>query len=275
MVGSCGNDILAFMRIIAIKTRPLVPPQDNLKEVIKESIKTLPNKCILAVTSKVAAIHQGRCVPLKAIDRDKLVPLEADLYADRDIVPGQHLMFSVKANTLIASAGIDKSNANDFMILWPEEMDKLVRDLQAFLKETYGVAEVGVVLTDSHVIPMRRGLVGQALAHFGFNPLKNYIGEPDIFGRPLTVSMKNIPDALATAAVVVQGEGNEQTPLALISELDWIEFTEDEKINRGGDMGMRVPLEQDLFYPMLSAVKWKKGRGGLTKKEIRKLFMLY
>jgi len=259
------------MRIEAIRTRVMVPPKDDLYEVIKESIKKVPEKSILVVTSKVVAIHQERCIPISAgVERDCLAKKEADFYADRDMVPGEHLMFTIKNNSLVASSGIDKSNSKGHFILWPENVDESAREIHAFLKNEYCVEKLGVIITDSHVIPLRRGLVGQAIGWFGLNPLHNYIGKKDIFGGEMMVSMKDVVDGLATAAVVVQGEADEQTPLAVISDVDWVEFSEDEKVNRG-EPDLLVPLGEDLFTPMLEAVEWKKGGGGLSKKEIDKL----
>jgi F420-0:gamma-glutamyl ligase len=74
-------------------------------------------------------------------------------------------------------------------------------------------------------------------------------------------------DALAAAGVYVMGEGEEQTPVAVITDLPRVEFSEVEKVNRGSPT-LRIPLEEDLFEPMLSAVEWKKGKGGLTNRQL-------
>ena len=170
-------------------------------------------------------------------------------------MPGEHLLFSIKNNTLIASAGIDKSNANGYFVLWPENMDEVVRELHGWFMNEYGVKEVGVLMTDSHVVPLRRGGVGTCLAQYGFNPLRDYIGRPDIFGEPLKVTVTNVAEALAAAAVVVMGEASEQTPLAVITDVPWLEFSEKR-------VDTKIPMEEDLFRPMFEGVKWKKGKGG-------------
>ncbi len=244
------------MKVEVIKTRKLVPPRDDLYAAIKESIKALPEKCVVVVTSKVVAIHQGRCIKIEpGVERDKLTAKEADLYVRQDIVPGEHLLFSIKNNTLIASGGIDRSNANGYFVLWPEKMDQVVKELHAWFRKEYGVKEIGVMITDSHVVPLRRGVVGTCLVHFGFNPLRDYRGKPDIFGEPLKVTITNVAEALAAAAVVVMGEASEQTPLSLITDVPWLEFG--ERI-----VETKIPMEEDLFRPMLQGIKWKKGKGG-------------
>ena len=244
------------MKVEVIRTKKLLPPKDDLYVAIRQSIKKLPERSVVGVTSKIVAIHQGRCVKIRpGVDRDKLTEQEADLYIRRDIVPGEHLLFSIKNNTLIASAGIDKSNANGYFVLWPENMDEVVRGLHGWFMNEYGVKEVGVLMTDSHVVPLRRGVVGTCLAQYGFNPLRDYIGRPDIFGEPLKVTVTNVAEALAAAAVVVMGEASEQTPLAVITDVPWLEFSEKR-------VDTKIPMEEDLFRPMFEGVKWKKGKGG-------------
>src|SRR3989338_9337719 len=84
------------------------------------------------------------------------------------------------------------------------------------------VKNFGVIITDSHCQPLRRGIVGFALSYWGFNPLRDYIGTPDIFGHNLRVTKMDVADALGTAATFVMGEGIEQTPIAIISGVEEI-----------------------------------------------------
>ena len=260
------------MRVKAIRTEKFVPPKHDLFEVLEKNIESFEEESILVVTSKVVAIHQGRCIPLieGGVDRDVLAQKEADLYAPRDIVPGQHLLFTLKRNVLIASAGIDKSNADGYMILWPNDLDEVVKKIWSFLRKKFGVSKVGVIITDSHVVMMRRGTMGISLSHYGFNPVRDYVGSEDIFGRELQVQVANVVDSLATAAVIEMGEGKEQTPLTIIDDLSGIEFTEDENKMKGDPL-LSIPMDEDLYEPMLSAVPWKKGGGGMNDKEIEEL----
>jgi dihydrofolate synthase / folylpolyglutamate synthase len=159
---------------------------------------------------------------------------------------------------LIASAGIDKSNADGYLVLWPEEPMGAARKMHGWLKRKYGIREIGVVVVDSHVTLSRRGTMGIALGWWGFNPVRNYIGKPDIFGNPLKVTLTNVVDGLAAASVVVMGEGMEQTPVAVITDVPWVEFSEDKKIIEG-EPDFKISREEDLFQPFLDGVEWKKG----------------
>ena len=83
----------------------------------------------------------------------------------------------------------------------------------------HDVTQPGVLITDSHTKPLRKGVTGIALGWFSFEPLYSYIGKPDIFNVPLQVPQNNILDAWATVAVFMMGEGSEQTPPAIIKEV--------------------------------------------------------
>src|SRR5205823_3633039 len=111
--------------------------------------------------------------------------------------------------------------------------------------------------TDSKTTPLRWGVTGVALAHSGFEALNSYIGQPDLFGRPLHVTRVNVMDALAAAAVLVMGEGAEQTPLAWLDDLPFVRFqprdpTPDEIA------ALAIGLDEDLYAPMLTAVPWQR-----------------
>lgn len=247
------------MKVKAIKTRKFLPPKDDLWSLLSEGIKSLDENTILAVTSKVVAIGEGRCIPIKKVkNKDELIISEADKYIPRKLAPNKWVMHTIKNNLLIASAGIDESNGRGFYILWPKNPEESAEKIWLFLRKKYKVKNVGVIITDSHCIPMRRGLVGISIAHFGFSPLKDYRGKKDIFGRRLNVSLTDIPDCLASAAVLEMGEGAEQQPLAIISDVPYVEFSLRGYQADKPYSSFVIGEKEDLFYPFLSAVKWKK-----------------
>jgi F420-0:gamma-glutamyl ligase len=70
----------------------------------------------------------------------------------------------------------------------------------------------------------------------------------------------NIANGLAAAAVTLMGEGSEQTPLAVLEDISFVEFqrrnpTEQEVIN------LKIEREDDLYWPLLQLAPWKKGKG--------------
>lgn len=244
------------MIVRSIKTRKFLPPKDDLWDLLS-SIKSLKENTVLAVTSKVVSIGEGRCIPVRDFpDKDQLVVKETDKYLPREMAPHGLVMHTIKNNTLVASAGIDESNGNSFYILWPKDPFKSAKKIWQFLTKKFKVKNLGVVITDSRLVPLRRGVVGVAIGYFGFLPLRDYRGKKDLFGRKFVMETSNLPDSLATAAVLEMGEGAEQTPLAIISDIPYIKFSKTFH-------EFKIPEEEDMFYPLLSAVKWKKGGEGI------------
>ena len=249
------------MRVQAIKTRKFFPPQDDLWDLLS-AIKSLKESSVVAVTSKVVAIGEGRCVSLDSISKDELIAKEADKYLPRKLFLNEWTMYTIKNNLLVAAAGIDESNADGYYILWPENPEVSAKKIWQFLRKKFNLKNLGVIITDSRVTPLRRGVLGLAIAYFGFKPLKDYRGTNDLFGRQFEMETTDIPDSLATAAVLEMGEGAEQQPLAIITDVPYIEFIDKEFEPKTSDDSFEIPEKEDLFYPFLSSVPWKKGGGG-------------
>jgi coenzyme F420-0:L-glutamate ligase len=227
----------------------LRPPQDDLYAVLEESVPVLRNGDVLFVTSKVAAIHQGRCLRVSDVaSKDELIAREADRHLPRSLTPGEYAVLTVKGGTLLPSAGVDESNADGYYVLWPTQPHAFAADVRRYLMRRFSLHELGVVLTDSHCVPLRRGVVGVAIGVAGFRPVRSRIDELDLFGRRLKVTAVNVADGLAAAAVLLMGEGAEQTPLALARHVAALEFT-DEDCSRD----LFIPPDQDIFAPLLKA----------------------
>ncbi len=245
------------MIIKTIKTRALIPPRDNLLSVCKESLLGLKEKSIIVVTSKIVSIWEGRCIKISEItDKDGLIKKEADFFIDRNDVPGKYVILTIKNNILIPSAGIDESNANGYYILWPKNPFLSAKKIYEFLKKEHKLESFGVIISDSHTTPLRTGIMGIGIAYYGFNPLRDYRGTKDIFGRELKMSQTNIVDSLAAAAVYAMGEGAEQTPIAVIKDARNIEFWTDKKKNKNQ---LAINPDTDIYAPILKNNKWKKG----------------
>lgn len=250
------------MKVKAIKVRKFLPPKDDLQDLLN-AIKFLKENSVVTVTSKVVSIGEGRCVLIeKYPNKDKLVVMETDKYLPRNVVPHGLVMHTIKNDIFVASAGIDESNGNGFYILWPKNPQESAKDIWKYLRKKFKINNLGVIITDSRLIPLKRGVVGIAIGFFGFNPIRDYRGRKDIFGREFKMETSNIPDSLATAAVLEMGEGAEQTPLAIITDIPYIEFIKTLPKQKKGEYLFKIPEKEDIFYPLFSAVKWKKGGSG-------------
>jgi dihydrofolate synthase / folylpolyglutamate synthase len=236
------------MEIIPIRTRTILPPKDDIYQVIDEFVPGLREGDVFVITSKVVAIHQGRCVPTGGADKDALVEKEADILIPGNECAGTRNFLTVKQNTLIAFAGIDESNANGYYILWPENPAKTARDICNYLKKKFSLKKLAVIITDSHCAPMRRGTMGISIGFYGLEPINDYRSKKDIFGREMKITQANIVDALAAAAVVAMGEGKERMPMAIVRGADFVEFTAKDT-----SKDLEMPLKEDLFYPLLKS----------------------
>src|SRR5262249_21245094 len=143
-------------------------------------------------------------------------------------------------------------------VLWPKDAQATANRVRAWAKEKFGLIHVGVVITDSTCHPLRRGTNGIMLAYSGFRALNDYVGRPDLFGRTCTVTPADVAGGLAAAAGLQMGEGAEQTPIAILTELAFVHFHDRDPT--GEELAtVIIPLAEDLFAPFLASVQWRKG----------------
>ncbi len=196
------------MEIIGLKTK-LVKVGDGLTDFLDQEIKRLNSGDIVVVTSKIVALSQGRIG--KIADKKKLIEKES-----RKIIATPWADLTLTADGWCLNAGLDESNANDQLILLPTKPFEQAWLIRQYLVKRFKLKQLGVIISDTKSLPLRVGTTGRALAYAGFEPLKSYIGKPDLFDRKSRLTESNLADALAASAVIVMGEGNEQTPLAII-----------------------------------------------------------
>jgi putative folate metabolism gamma-glutamate ligase len=229
-----------------------------LLSILDTYLPPLAEGDVLAVTSKIVSICQGRVVKKSDnVDKHALARREAQYYLEPG--SGRHpILLTITRNILIATAGIDESNGDGSYILWPDHVQEVAQTIWEHLREKHRLTQVGVLITDSHTSPLRRGVTGLGLAWCGFRAINNYTGALDVFGRPLRVTTTNVLDGLAAAAVLTMGEGAEQTPLALIRDVPFVSFQERPPNEEEHDE-MRIAVEDDLYAPLLQAVEWQAG----------------
>lgn len=246
------------MKVIPVKTQKVIPGKDrDILKILDRYLPRLKEGTVVAVTSKIVAICGGRTVPNTGQDKLNLAKQEANLY---HLLPSRkyRMLLTVKNHRMGFTAGIDESNGNGVFILWPEDPQKSANQIRAHLAKKHGVENIGVIITDTTSSPMLRGQRGQFLAHSGFAALNSYIGKPDIFGRKLKMTKSAVADALGTAAVLIMGEGDEQTPLAIIEGVPFVKFQK-RNPTKAELKELNMELKDDLYAPVLKAVKWRKG----------------
>lgn len=251
------------MIVTAIKTGRLSPGAPVLNKILDQFLDNVPEASVLAVTSKIVAICEGRTVPIAPdVDKKKLIAQESDYYLP-EYLNNYDFSFTIAHKTLIPSAGIDESNGGGHYILWPKDPRKSANELRRYLQKRFGLKKIGVIITDSSALPLHYGTGGVTIGYSGFSPLNNYAGLPDLFGRTMEVSISNVADSLAAAAVAVMGEGAEQTPLAIIKEADFVEFRQADPSPGELNKFFLDYKNDQLFKPFLKNAGWQKG--GRTK----------
>lgn len=246
------------MIITPIKTEKILPNQIPLLKLLDTSIKKFPERSILAITSKIIALCEGRIVSLDE-NKDKLIEQEAAYY-----LPKRFRRFgssgTITHSAFIGAAGIDESNTSGHYLLLPADSQKTASKVYRYLKKRFGVREAGVIVVDSHSTPLRRGASGIALAYRGFVGLKDYRGHKDLFGRKFLMEQANIADPLASVAALVMGEGAEQTPLVTIEAVPGVIFRQNAPTSKELS-SFFVDLKDDIFAPLFNLKRLKKGRG--------------
>lgn len=229
------------MIIQPIKTR-VFQEGDDLFTFITHYFKKIPERSVIIVTSKIVALSERRTAVIENIQtKEKLIRAESEF-----AIPTKYVWLTIKDGMVMASAGIDESNANGKLILLPKDSFKTARFLRKKLQQKYKVKQLGVLITDSRTMPLRAGVTGATLGYAGFCGIRDYRGAPDIFARKFKFSRTNVADSLATAAVFVMGEGSEQQPLAIIKKAP-IEFC--DKIHR---KELHIDIQEDMYRPLFS-----------------------
>ena len=236
------------MKFIPIKTRTFNPPKDEIWDTL-DKLK-LKDGDILVITSKILAIHQGRCIKIDpSVHKSTLVKQEAERYVWSRHIFRKKFIITIKDHTLIPAAGIDESNANGHYILWPKNTNKLLAEIHKYLLKKFKLSNLGIIATDSHSIPLRRGTIGISIGFYGFYPQYDYRGKPDIFGRKLKYTLTNIPDSISAIAVHLMGEGREQIPIVIARGVK-VQFTKKPAQRR-----LFVSIDKDMYYPLLKVFK--------------------
>ena len=209
----------------------------TLADCLRQAELTLQDGDVLAVSSKYAAISQGRVVELDTVR----VSGKAAYLAERYVMNAQLVELILQESNHVfggivhdfngrrtgfllthtdgvvsPNAGLDRSNIpSGKAVLFPEQPYQFAADLRQAVRGQIGT-DVGVVLTDSWLMPGRLGTTGVALATAGFIPVRDVRGQMDLFGNPMLVTQIGVADTLAVAAQLVMGETDEATPFAVL-----------------------------------------------------------
>ena len=228
------------MKITAIKTSVFEEKQ-NLPQFIFKHLPVVKDGAVIAVSSKIAALWEGRTTHVSRMD--EFIKKEST-YA----LKTTHCYFTIKDGMVMTNAGIDQSNIKNKIALLPKDSYKTAAKLRAELLKKYKIKNLGIILTDSMILPLRAGVIAGAVGYSGFEGVKDCRGQKDLHGRKLKVTLVNIADTLASSAALMMGEAAEQSPIALIENAP-VKFT--PRVNK---TEIKYPLKEDLYYPFFKGI---------------------
>ncbi len=247
------------VRILPIKYDVETKDFKEFKRILVEKLDgKIDEGDVLVIASKILLRVKGLYIQLEGIEPSEdairlsnkygLDPRFAELIVKySDVVLGgvEGAILTYAGGVLTANAGLDRKNIGLGMASLPPYLLRgTAKEIYNYIKETLGF-RIGVIITDSVVYPLRMGTRLYAVDIYGFDPIKDYRGVEDIYGRNILFTRLNLADEVASAAHLVMGEGRERIPAVLIKGLD-IRLVEDI----GADKLMISPSEclyKDLY----------------------------
>lgn len=246
-----------------LDTLPMIGPGADLAgEIIEAAARanvTFKTGDIVVVAQKVVSKVEGRLVRLEGIEpSDRACALAGKTSKDPrliEVVLSESVeVLRARLNVLVvehrlghvmANAGIDRSNLDaapddqDIVLLLPKDPDRSAADLRRRLEAATG-KRIGVIISDSFGRAWRVGTVGVAIGVAGPPALLDRRGNPDLYGRPLQSTEVGFADAVASAAVLAMGEGDEARPVVVVRGLEWSDSGQTAR-------DVLRPREEDMF----------------------------
>lgn len=216
------------MEIFPIKIPKKGEGFDLFRTIVESKFQFLADD-VLVISSKFVSMSERSLIDLKNVkvskraralalkfkmdERIAQVTLQESDYVVSGI-PG--FLLTINDGMIAPNAGIDKSNCpQGKIVLYPKNSFKTANELRKKFLKKYGI-KIGIVISDSRLMPTRIGCTGIAIGVSGFDPVDDERGKTDLYGKKLKVTFKATADCLATMGVFMMGESNESIPLVVI-----------------------------------------------------------
>ena len=249
------------MNLYALKSK-LVLPGDSIAEKFFEALSAARLKVksgdIIAVTSKIVSIAESNIVSLAKVKattlakkiggRFEMRPEFAQVVLDESDalyggVPG--VLLTLKNGDAIANSGVDQKNApGSTVVPWPLDPQHSADSIRRIVRQKLS-KNIGVVIVDSRVTPLRIGTIGIAIACAGFNPVRDTRRSRDLYGRKARITFQALADGIAGAAQLLMGEGRERIPFVLVRGAP-IELTGSKRL-----ASMKLPMKDCLYMSQM------------------------
>ncbi|GMU41569.1 MAG: hypothetical protein AMXMBFR23_24350 [Chloroflexota bacterium] len=213
------------VRILGIRGIPMIQAGDDLAGMIVDAAARqgtpLHEGDVIAITQRVVSKAEGRIYPMdhfvpspfarayaERTEKDPRV-VEAVLRESKRIIRqvGGVLITETHHGLKCANAGVDASNTGgqDLVCLLPVDPDASCRRIREGIRTRLDI-DVAVVMTDTFGRPWRLGQTNVAIGVAGMKPFHDYIGQRDLDGHELRVTLICVADEIAGAAEMVMGK---------------------------------------------------------------------
>ncbi|MGH9980091.1 MAG: coenzyme F420-0:L-glutamate ligase [Nitrososphaeraceae archaeon] len=244
---------MIIVKGIKIKTKKKM---FNLFETLISAKYEFKDGDILVLSSKFVSMSEGSIVDLRKIRPSSKAKNLAKNYQmnpsfvevvirESDVIFGglPGFLLTIKNGILAPNAGIDKSNIpSNYVICLPINPFISAENLRMEFLIRSGI-KVGIVISDSRLMPTRIGTTGVAIGCSGIEPVEDQRGKKDLFGHIMKFTLKATADALATIGTFVMGESNEAVPLVVIRGSN-ISFTDRKLCWKD----FAIDYETDLYF---------------------------
>ena len=240
------------LEIIPVKIEEEIEPNTDIIDLVLKST-VINDYDILIFSQKIISKNEGRIVDLSSVNPSLLASgiassygkdprlVELILSESKRIVRMQESVIIVESNHgfVCANAGIDESNVRDgYVTMLPEDpdqsADKLKKQIEQRTKKN-----TAVIISDTFGRPFRLGQANIAIGIAGMEPIIDYKGKPDTFGKILQVTAIAVADELCSASELVMGKV-QNCPVAIVRNFKF-DFS-DAKIQK-----IIRPKTEDLF----------------------------
>jgi len=216
------------LEIIPIKIQEEIANDVNLVPLILESSE-INDGDILVFSQKIVSKNEGRILSLSSVNPSLLANgiassygkdprlVELVLSESKRIVRMENgiIIVETKHGFVCANAGIDESNVQDgYAALLPEDPDKSANLLKERIEQKTG-KNIAVIISDTFGRPFRLGQTDIAIGIAGIEPILDYIGKPDTFGKIMQVTATAIADEICSATELVMGKV-QRCPIAIV-----------------------------------------------------------
>ena len=221
---------LVVYPIKSIKKQDKFDLYSEIKKLVKENGISLKEGDIIVISSKYISNSQGRILNHNSIKLSEKAneiskkfsinqKLSEAIVRESDTVFGGVSGFVIAStnNIMAPNAGIDKSNSQGKLILYPNDPYLITEQIKRKFFLDYNI-HVGIIIVDSRIMPARIGTSGVAIACSGIEPVSDLRATKDLDGNVLKVTFQAVADNLASIANHKMGEANELLPIAVIRD---------------------------------------------------------